>query len=158
MLSLLRTRAAAAVRFASTSARPVPAPRGGISTPKDFLQAISKTRRNLADNSACVSAVGEDWNAMFGLTSTALKNAGVSVSDRKYVVLTQRYLLRAFVAYRQGREPREFAYDVKKKKIVRGCVHLLTQMGPARAKRHPCTWYAPSWRKVASLRTLMLSY
>ncbi|WFD36341.1 hypothetical protein MCUN1_003220 [Malassezia cuniculi] len=113
MLSLLRTRVAAGVRYYSSAVRPVPPPRGGISTPKDFLTAISKTRRNLADNSACVSAVGEDWNAMFGLTTSALKEAGVSVRDRKY-------LLRAFEAYRQGREPSEFAYDIKKKKIVRG--------------------------------------
>lgn len=126
---------AASVRFASTAARPVPPPRGNINTPKDFLVAISKTRRNLAENSACVSAVGEDWNRMFNLSSAHLKEAGVSVRDRKCVPLLTRYLLRAFEAYRQGREPREFAYDVKKKKVVRGCVVTANADGVRAFKR-----------------------
>lgn len=110
------------LRFASTVAlRPVPAPRGrcwitytdSINTPKAFLEAISKTRRNLAENSTCVNAVGEDWDAMFRLTSEKLKGEGVSVQDRKY-------LLWALEKYRQGEHPREFAHDIKKKKKVRG--------------------------------------
>jgi len=86
-------------RLASNVAsRPVPPPRGActpararadnagsVDTPKAFLEAISKTRRNLAENSSCVSAVGEDWGAMFRLSSEALKGAGVSPQDRKYV-------------------------------------------------------------------------
>lgn len=109
------------LRFASTAVlRPIPAPRGksasyadSINTPKAFLEAISKTRRNLAENSTCVNAVGEDWDAMFRLTSEKLKGEGVSVQDRKY-------LLWALEKYRQGGNPREFAYDIKKKKKVRG--------------------------------------
>ncbi|WFC93940.1 hypothetical protein MBRA1_000566 [Malassezia brasiliensis] len=102
------------LRLASTAAlRPVPAPRGSINTPKAFLEAISKTRRNLAESSTCVNAVGEDWDAMFRLTSEKLKGEGVSVQERKY-------LLWALEKYRQGGDPHSFAYDIKKKKKVRG--------------------------------------
>ena len=86
---------------------------GSINTPKAFLEAISKTRHNLAESSTCVNAVGEDWDAMFRLTSEKLKGEGVSVQERKY-------LLWALEKYRQGGDPRAFAYDVKKKKKVRG--------------------------------------
>ncbi|WFD37476.1 uncharacterized protein MJAP1_000420 [Malassezia japonica] len=106
--------AAAPVRFASTAAfRPVPAPRGSVDTPKAFLEAISKTRRNLAENSTCVSALGEDWEAMFRLTSEKLKGEGVSPQHRKYI-------LWSLEKFRQGEDPKEFAYDIKKKKKVRG--------------------------------------
>ncbi|WFD42318.1 hypothetical protein MPSI1_000960 [Malassezia psittaci] len=78
-----------------------------------FLKAISKTRRNLAENSACVNAIGEDWDAMFRLTSYKLKGEGVPVKERKY-------LLWALEKYREGGDPHKFAYDTKKKKEVRG--------------------------------------
>ncbi|WFD21778.1 hypothetical protein MEQU1_000434 [Malassezia equina] len=104
------------VRFASSAAsRAVPAPRvpGKIDSPKAFLQAISKPRRDLASNSTCVSAVGEDWDAMFRLTSEKLKGEGVAVKDRKY-------LLWSLEKFRHGKDPRDFAYDFKKPKKVRG--------------------------------------
>lgn len=86
---------------------------GKIDSPKAFLQAISKPRRDLASNSTCVSAVGEDWDQMFRLTSEKLKGEGVAVKDRKY-------LLWSLEKFRQGENPRDFAYDIKKKKKVRG--------------------------------------
>lgn len=86
---------------------------GSVDTPKAFLEAISKTRRNLAENSTCVSALGEDWDAMFRLTSEKLKGEGVSPQHRKYI-------LWSLEKFRQGEDPKEFAYDTKKKKKVRG--------------------------------------
>lgn len=123
-------RSVTLARFASTSARRVaPPPRGtwsqyptkhttyawidNIATPKAFLEAISKPRRDLANNSTCVSAVGEDWDAMFALNSEKLKGAGVPVKDRKYI-------LWSLEKYRQGERPADFAHDVKKPKKVRG--------------------------------------
>ena len=85
----------AAVRSASGLARTVPQPHGAsaerahpltagsIDTPQAFLKAISKTRRNLAESSSCVSAVGDDWAGMFALSSEKLKQAGVSPQERK---------------------------------------------------------------------------
>ncbi|PKI85703.1 hypothetical protein MVES1_000420 [Malassezia vespertilionis] len=103
------------VRNASNSAfRPVPKSLPNITTPKQFLEAISKQRRNLAENSACVAAVGENWEDMFRLTSEKLKGAGISPQDRKY-------LLWSLEKFRQQKRPCDFAYDVKKKKVVRGC-------------------------------------
>ncbi|SHO76056.1 Similar to S.cerevisiae protein FYV4 (Protein of unknown function) [Malassezia sympodialis ATCC 42132] len=102
------------VRSASSAAtRAVPSPRGKIDSPKAFLQAISKPRRDLASNSTCVSAVGEDWDMMFRLTSEKLKGEGMAVKDRKY-------LLWSLEKFRQGEDPRDFAYDIKKPKKVRG--------------------------------------
>ncbi|WFC98236.1 Vacuolar fusion protein mon1 [Malassezia yamatoensis] len=102
------------VRLASSAAyRPVPPPRGSTDSPMAFLKAISKTRRNLAENSSCVNAVGNDWDAMFRLNSYKLKGEGVPVKERKY-------LLWALDKYREGGDPYKFAYDTKKKKVVRG--------------------------------------
>lgn len=67
----------------------------------------------MANNSTCVSAVGEDWDAMFALNSEKLKGAGVPVKDRKYI-------LWSLEKYRQGERPADFAHDVKKPKKVRG--------------------------------------
>ncbi|KOS13908.1 hypothetical protein Malapachy_3844 [Malassezia pachydermatis] len=101
-------------RFLSSAQnRTVPPPRGSIDTPKAFLKAISRTRRDLVSNSTCVSAVGEDWNEMFSLTTEKLKGAGVPVKERKYI-------LWSLEKYRQGLHPSEFAYDIKKPKKVRG--------------------------------------
>ncbi|PWN47281.1 hypothetical protein IE53DRAFT_390583 [Violaceomyces palustris] len=92
---------------------PSPPPKGDFKSPTDFLTAISRPRRDLASNSSCVSAVGEDWDNMFRLSSEKLKGAGVGIKER-------RYLLWALEKYRQGYSPEEFAHDVKPKKKVRG--------------------------------------
>lgn len=121
-LALPKTAGASTVRYSSTAAsRPAPPPLSmlqflraeSVSTPQDFLKAISRPRRDLASNSACVQAVGEDWNSMFTLTSEKLKGAGVEAKDRKY-------LLWSLEKARQGLHPNDFAYDIKKKKKVRG--------------------------------------
>lgn len=124
-LRAARTGFTPIVRHASSYAqRRVPAPQGthlafclhllgDISTPKAFLEAISRPRRDLANNSTCVSALGEDWNEMFALTSEKLKGAGVAVKERKYI-------LWALEKFRQGQDPAKFAYDVKEPKKVRG--------------------------------------
>ena len=84
-----------------------------VDSPKAFLEAISKPRRDLVNNSTCVSALGEDWDAMFSMNSEKLKGAGVPVKERKYI-------LWALEKYRQGLEPSEFVRSVKKPKKVRG--------------------------------------
>lgn len=57
--------------------------------------------------------MGEDWDMMFRLTSEKLKGEGMAVKDRKY-------LLWSLEKFRQGEDPRDFAYDIKKPKKVRG--------------------------------------
>ncbi|KDN51422.1 hypothetical protein K437DRAFT_254834 [Tilletiaria anomala UBC 951] len=109
--------------FASTSAagaatiarvKPIPQPRDGIDTPSAFLAAISRApRRDLASDSNIATALGEDWSEMFKLRGDDLKKKGVSVAER-------RYLLWALERFRQGQDPKKFAYQPKPKKLVRG--------------------------------------
>lgn len=47
---------------------------------------------------------------MFRLTSEKLKGEGVSPQHRKYI-------LWSLEKFRQGEDPKEFAYDIKKKKV-----------------------------------------
>ncbi len=57
--------------------------------------------------------MGESWEAMFKLRGPDLKEKGVPVK-------TRRYLLWALERFRQGEHPEQFAYQPKPKKVVRG--------------------------------------
>ncbi|EPQ29614.1 uncharacterized protein PFL1_02833 [Pseudozyma flocculosa PF-1] len=98
---------------APAAARPIPPPRPNLSTPVEFLTAISTPRRDLASNSSAVTALGQDWSAIFTVKSEDLKKAGLGPKDRKY-------LLWAIEKLRQGQHPQEFAFQPKPKKKVRG--------------------------------------
>lgn len=94
----------------------IPDPRGAVQTPKDFLDAISTPpTRALSDDSSLLGALGESWSDLWKCDSHKLKEAGVGVKERRYVLWSME-------KYRQGYEPHQFRIKPKKKKIVRGCV------------------------------------
>jgi len=81
--------------------KPVPPPRGDISTPESFLRAIGRSSETK------LSVDG--WEALWKTNSLALKKAGLAVRDR-------RYILWAMERYRQGDDPSDYAHEVKPKK------------------------------------------
>lgn len=85
----------------------------GITSPKDFIAAISRApRRDLISDSSVTDSLPEDWNEFFSLQSKDLDEKGLSASDRKYI-------LWAMERYRQGYNIRRIAYQDKSKKVVR---------------------------------------
>lgn len=98
---------------AASAVKPIPKPQGTISDPASFLSSISRTRRDLASNSSLSSAIGEEWSNIFTIQSAQLKEAGVTVKDR-------RFFLWAREKFRQGANPALFVKDAKPKKKVRG--------------------------------------
>ncbi|SAM75572.1 uncharacterized protein UBRO_01374 [Ustilago bromivora] len=97
----------------AAAAKPIPQPRGTIADPESFLTAISRTRRDLASDSSFTSAIGDQWSNIFTIRSEQLKEAGVTVKNR-------RFFLWAREKFRQGANPELFITDAKPKKKVRG--------------------------------------
>ncbi|KAG8935655.1 Vacuolar fusion protein mon1 [Tulasnella sp. 419] len=87
----------------------IPQQRGPIQSPVQFLNAIG---RDSADKLGNVAS-NWTWEEMWSVKADTLKNAGVTVKDRKY-------LLWAMQKYREGGEPTSFAIPLKPKKKVRG--------------------------------------
>ncbi|KAI0031391.1 IGR protein motif-domain-containing protein [Vararia minispora EC-137] len=87
------------------SARPVPPPRGGITTPHLFLQAIGRQAETKISFGT--------WEELFQADKASLKEAGVEVRDR-------RYILWCVQKFRLGEDPKGFAHELKPKKKIRG--------------------------------------
>jgi IGR protein motif-containing protein len=95
---------------------------GDISTPESFLKAIGR------NSEAKISF--DTWDNLWKTNGQALKKAGLTVRDRRYVAFTQytglmsdslhRYILWAMEHYRQGDHPSDYAHEPKPKKKIRG--------------------------------------
>ncbi|KAI0720456.1 IGR protein motif-domain-containing protein [Cerioporus squamosus] len=85
--------------------RPVPPPRGNITTPEDFLKAIGRSSENKLSP--------ESWEQLWHTDGSQLKKAGLGVSER-------RYILWSMEKFRQGLDPAEFAHEAKPVKRIRG--------------------------------------
>ena len=111
-----------------TSQRPIPEARSQSSIP--FVFAFPRVLiflLFLADGmttQSFLSAIGRDaaskvkvadWNEFWSLDGRAMKEAGLAVRDR-------RYILWCMERFRQGYDPKEFAYPPQPKKKIRGCV------------------------------------
>ncbi|KZT34486.1 hypothetical protein SISSUDRAFT_1052731 [Sistotremastrum suecicum HHB10207 ss-3] len=83
----------------------VPAPRGKFSTPEALLKSFGR--------SAETKLKVESWEALWKMRGIDMKEAGISVKDR-------RYILWAMEKYRTGEEPIQFAHPPKPPKKVRG--------------------------------------
>ncbi|KAJ1034080.1 hypothetical protein NDA18_000952 [Ustilago nuda] len=114
-LALSKTSTSRMITTTATAAtaKPIPQPRGTIPDSESFLAAISRTRRDLASNSSLTSAIGKKWSNIFTIRSEQLKEAGVTVKNR-------RFFLWAREKFRQGANPELFITDAKQKKKVRG--------------------------------------
>jgi len=85
--------------------KPVPAPRGEISTPESFLKAIGRgSEKKISFDS---------WDDLWKTNGPALKKAGLAVRDRRYVLWAMEH-------YRQGDDPSDYAYEPKPRKKIRG--------------------------------------
>lgn len=110
-----------------------------IQKPDDFIGAIARPRRG--DLKGVISALGEEPTLadLFSLDGQKLKQAGLPVKDRRFVlrlvdlhllvdsqanptacVPCCRYVLWCLERFRQGQHPAEVAYDVKPRKKIRG--------------------------------------
>jgi len=76
-----------------------------IQDAKSFLSAIGRS----TDSKVKV----EEWNELWKLNGQTLKEQGVAVRDR-------RYILWAMEKFRQGEDPVKFAHALKPKKKIRG--------------------------------------
>ncbi|TFK89577.1 hypothetical protein K466DRAFT_644910 [Polyporus arcularius HHB13444] len=85
--------------------RPVPPPRGNITSPQDFLKAIGRSAENKLSP--------ESWEQLWHTDGFQLKKAGLGVSER-------RYILWSMEKFRQGLDPVEFAHEAKPEKKIRG--------------------------------------
>ncbi|KAI0250820.1 IGR protein motif-domain-containing protein [Lactifluus subvellereus] len=85
--------------------KPVPPPRGDITTPESFLKAIGRGSETKVSF--------DTWDALWKTDGLALKKAGVAVRDR-------RYILWALERYRQQDDPSDYAHEAKPKKKIRG--------------------------------------
>ncbi|KAI0304426.1 IGR protein motif-domain-containing protein [Multifurca ochricompacta] len=85
--------------------RPVPQQRGDIVTPDDFLKAIGR--------GSDTKISFDMWDALWKTDGRSLKQAGVAVRDR-------RYILWAMERYRQQGHPSDYAHEAKPKKKIRG--------------------------------------
>ncbi|EJT98821.1 hypothetical protein DACRYDRAFT_101820 [Dacryopinax primogenitus] len=105
--TFLRPATPRARSFHTNTPLPIPPrrPESGISTHEEFLGAIGR--------GAAGKVKVESWEGLFGLTGQGMKQAGVGVHDR-------RYILWALEKYRQGGNPKEFAIPPKPKKTIRG--------------------------------------
>ena len=106
--------------------RPVPKPEGEplsssphlLLTVKTFIEASGLTTEKfltLIGRGAVDKVKVTDWNEFWKLDGHALKDAGLPVRDR-------RYILWCMEKFRQGVEPSQFAHPPKPKKKIRGCV------------------------------------
>ncbi|PCH40109.1 hypothetical protein WOLCODRAFT_162101 [Wolfiporia cocos MD-104 SS10] len=101
--------------------RPVPPPRGNISTPEAFLKAIGRS----AESKVTV----ESWEQLWKLDGPRLKKAGLAVKDRKYI-------LWSLAKFRQGEDPLDFAHPPTPKKKIRGHGPAVQNGKRIRSRRH----------------------
>ncbi|KAL5519925.1 hypothetical protein ACEPAG_1585 [Sanghuangporus baumii] len=87
------------------SRKPIPEAKTDSATTESFLTAIGR------DAASKVKAAS--WEELWSLDGHALKDAGVTVKDR-------RYILWCMEKFRQGYEPKEFAHPPRPKKKIRG--------------------------------------
>ncbi|KIP10206.1 hypothetical protein PHLGIDRAFT_66140, partial [Phlebiopsis gigantea 11061_1 CR5-6] len=76
-----------------------------VATPEAFLKAIGR--------SAETKVTAETWEDMWKLDGRSMKEAGVAVKDR-------RYILWCMEKFRLGMDPKEFAHPPKPRKKIRG--------------------------------------
>lgn len=84
-------------------------------TPMTFLASLGRGLDTKIKEPAT-----ESWEALWKLDGHALREAGLSVRDR-------RYALWCMEKYRQGQDPATFAHPATPKKKIRGCVLLYTR-------------------------------
>ncbi|TFY66729.1 hypothetical protein EVG20_g4363 [Dentipellis fragilis] len=101
--------------------RPVPAPRGSIGTPEDFLKAIGR--------SAETKVQYESWEDLWRASGLEMRKAGIPVKDRRYIMWSME-------KYRQGQDPSDFAYEAKGKKKIRGWGPAVQNGKRIRSRRH----------------------
>ncbi|KAJ3477383.1 hypothetical protein NLI96_g10496 [Meripilus lineatus] len=103
--------------------KPIPLPRGNcdITTPEQFLTAIGRSTQT--------KVTAESWNDLWKLDGHALKQAGVGVRDRRYV-------LWSLEKFRQGEEIPEFAHPRQPKKKIRGWGPAVQNGKRIRSRRH----------------------
>jgi len=95
-----------------------------INTPQEFLTVIGRSCHEKLEP--------ESWDTFWKTTRNDLKKAGLGVKERRYDsclvgrfsgILTlgdNRYILWCMEKYRSGNDPREFAYEQKPAKVIRG--------------------------------------
>jgi len=95
-----------------------------ISTPQEFLTVIGRSCHEKLEP--------ESWDTFWKTTRNDLKKAGLGVKERRYYsclvgrfsgILTlgdNRYILWCMEKYRSGNDPREFGYEQKPAKVIRG--------------------------------------
>jgi hypothetical protein len=101
---------------------------GKISTPQDFLKAIGRSSETKISI--------DSWDAFWRTSGWDMKNAGLSVQDRRSVTLRlccslpvhhtrmHRYILWCMEKFRQNQPIEGFAHEEKPKKKIRGYVQL----------------------------------
>ncbi|EGG01958.1 uncharacterized protein MELLADRAFT_110614 [Melampsora larici-populina 98AG31] len=85
----------------------IPNPHHSIETVEKFLSSLK--RPNLLD----LKSKFDSWNQFFESNGTLLKSKSINPKER-------RYLLWAMELFRHGKDPKEFAVKLKKKKVIRG--------------------------------------
>ncbi|KAF8842189.1 hypothetical protein BDN67DRAFT_926886 [Paxillus ammoniavirescens] len=85
--------------------RPVPPPRGDITTPRDFLKAIGRSTETKVSI--------DSWDAFWHTAGYDLRKAGLAVKDR-------RYILWCMEKYRQEIPIKDYAHEPRPKKKTRG--------------------------------------
>ncbi|THH12552.1 hypothetical protein EW146_g7585 [Bondarzewia mesenterica] len=101
--------------------RPVPPPRGSITSPEAFLKAIGRSSETKVSY--------ETWEQLWHTSGIELKKNGLSVQDRRYV-------LWAMQKFRLGEDPLDFTHDPKKKKKIRGWGPAVQNGKRIRSRRH----------------------
>ncbi|KAI0074030.1 hypothetical protein K474DRAFT_1665934 [Panus rudis PR-1116 ss-1] len=101
--------------------RPVPPPRARLRNPNDFLKAIGRK--------AETKVQAETWDEFWKLDGEALKKAGLSVQDR-------RYILWSMEKFHQGENPEDFAHEAQPKKKIRGRGPAVQNGKRIRSRRH----------------------
>ncbi|ETW81587.1 hypothetical protein HETIRDRAFT_318188, partial [Heterobasidion irregulare TC 32-1] len=94
---------------------------GSITSAEAFLKAIGRSSETKVSYEA--------WDQLWRTNGHDLKKAGLSVQDR-------RYILWAMEKYRLGKDPSEFAYEVSKKKKIRGWGPAVQNGKRIRSRRH----------------------
>ncbi|THH30723.1 hypothetical protein EUX98_g3458 [Antrodiella citrinella] len=89
------------------ASRPVPQPRSSVDTPAAFLSAIGRKSETK------LPTVPESWEELWKLDGQALKKAGLTVKDRKYIMWSMQ-------KYREGADPAEFAHPPQARRKIRG--------------------------------------
>ncbi|KAG1772374.1 hypothetical protein EDD22DRAFT_795233 [Suillus occidentalis] len=83
----------------------IPSPRGKISTPQDFLKAIGRSSETKISI--------DSWDAFWRTSGWDMKNAGLSIQDR-------RYILWCMEKFRQNQPIERFAHEEKPNNKIRG--------------------------------------